>query len=128
MRICRVHWDKLIQAVKDEGLWGFVKGPEEASTEIQAALAGDSDDRKGFDPLLRANNMICDQALNQGGLYMLEGDRCPVCEAMKHLSSIPHEGQTEPVGEAWVENHWTVDVVKAIRIYMGELGLLPPLQ
>lgn len=129
MKMCDKHWPMLRKAIEDEGLGKFIGNSDSVRAEVEAAAAGEPlEDSKGFDPLFRANSMIMSAAVKNGGLYLLTGDYCPICEAIKHTSGTPREGETEPAGEEWVERHWTVGVAQSIRGYMSSLGLLPPAQ
>lgn len=114
------------KAVEDCGMGHLVvQGGEAAAEIVRAQLEGDE---TTFDPLLTAWSMVSSKALEMGGLYLMSGDYCPVCEAMKYTASWPNEHSDEPVGEAWVENHYTVAVVEAVADMAREKGLIPPKQ
>ena len=50
---------------------------------------------------MAAHNMIVGRALELGGLYLMTGDYCPVCEAMKHGQPETHwiDGPSDAVLE-----------------------------
>ena len=116
MKFCDHHWAMLRTAIDQRGLTQFVQGPDQHATTMQAvveAMQGGNNDlarqlerEAPYDPLWSALWMIQNRALEQGGLYMMTGDHCPVCEAMKHLGSLPLEPNGPAVGEAFVEQEW----------------------
>lgn len=131
MKMCQKHWDRLIELIKERGMWSLVGGPETARAELQAAIDGDPE--REFDPLLRANSMVMSQALSMGGLYLMSAkpdgsEYCPICEAVTHMSQVPLQPGGPPAGEQWVENHWTVGVVDSIQQLLRERGVLPKVQ
>lgn len=130
MQICQPHWDKIRALVDEHGMAHLVGNVESAHERLASEITGDApvDDAKNLDPLLRVNAMIWERGLSMGGLYMMNGDICPICEAMKHMAHVPLEGKTEPVGEAWVEKHWTEGPVLAVKGLAITLGALPPVQ
>ena len=83
MRMCRPHWDALRQGVKDRGIWHLVaSNGAEAAENMQRELAGDQD--AAFDPLMAANWSLFSAAIECGGLEMMVGEHCPLCEADAH--------------------------------------------
>lgn len=84
MQMCPSHWEALRQGVKDRGLWHLVAtSGEEAFAQVQDELAGTADPQR-FDPLISANWAMFSTAIQFGGLEMLDGQHCPLCEADKH--------------------------------------------
>lgn len=82
MRMCMPHWEQLRQGVKDRGMMHLVlKSGEEAVKNMKAEIEGAP---AKFDPLMAANWAIFSQALNFGGLDMMVGEHCPLCEADAH--------------------------------------------
>lgn len=87
MKMCQPHWDALRKAIEDRGLYHLVaKDGKTAIDNLKAELEGRGD-KSNYDPLMTANLMICDTALQMGGLYLLNGEHCPLCEAAKHLGA-----------------------------------------
>lgn len=111
MRMCQQHWNALRAAIEERGLSSFV------SKDGQTAIDRTVDDLHGaptkqtFDPLLGANFAIWSNALDQGGLYLMQGDCCPICESVKRGG---------PTAEWWISNAANEQVNKA-----RDLGLLP---
>lgn len=112
MKMCQLHWVALRDAIEMRGLSGFV------SKDGQTAIDRTVNDLHGapatqtFDPLMAANFAIWSNALDQGGLYLMQGDCCPICESEKHGG---------PTAEWWIANAAQEQLNKA-----RELGLLPP--
>lgn len=128
MKVCQKHWDRLIELIKERGAWHLVGDHETAKKQLQAELEGEPGDPKDVDPLLRVNNMIWAHALKAGGLYLMSGDYCPICEAMVHMANVPVTPGGPPAGTEWVENHWTVGAVDAVIQMLREAGALPSIQ
>lgn len=85
MKLCGGCWDKLREAIKERGLWKYVSEHRyEANAKIKAQLEG-KPESETFDPLLEANLSICNNAIQVGGLAMMqppkEGEQeiCPIC-------------------------------------------------
>lgn len=111
MKMCQAHWDALRAAIEERGLMKFVARSGQAVTEkIKGQLVGQAD-KETFEPLMAANMAIWSNALERGGLYLLQGDYCPICESEKH-GSHPAE---------WWINHAADDQLEKAR----NLGLLP---
>jgi len=123
MKMCQTHWDRIRVLVEERGLSHLIGTAEQAMQAIADEV--DGQESTHFDPLMAVNNLIMGQALQMGGLYLMSGDFCPVCEAMKHTAHLPRQGETEPVGEAWVEDHWTVGPVDAVHEVCRQKGLVP---
>jgi len=128
MKLCDKHWQLLRSEVERAGMTHLAAPDAKAA---HANMVGQLDGEKPkdtFDPLMNANFAIMGAALEQGGLYMMSGERCPVCEAMKHMAKVPLVEGGEPVGEAWVEQHWTRGPVEAQLEQARSLGLMPKVQ
>jgi hypothetical protein len=128
MQICDKHWKMMRAAIEERGLSGLVAQSGEALMERTLAEADGSATPAGYDPLAACNWMVMGRAIESGGLYLMNGDFCPICEAMKHTAHLPRQGETEPVGEAWVENHWIAGPADAALGYCREHNLVPPEQ
>jgi hypothetical protein len=121
MKMCPEHWAALKKAIQDRALWPLVnQSGEAAKEEITRELDGANDDAKGFDPLLRANWMIFNRALESGGLYLMTAkpdgsEHCPLCEAEKALGA----------GEA---QRWIDGCTDSLRLYAREIKLIPGVQ
>ena len=79
MRICPVHWKKLRGEIQAQGMWSFV--PTSGEEAVQALGDG------AFDPLMFANNIIMQGAINNGGPSVVcnnndGSERCPICYGM----------------------------------------------
>ena len=123
MRFCQRHWDALRAAVRARGLDHLVgKSGREALERARDELAGTATDAT-YDPLLAAHNMILGRALEGGGLYLLTGDYCPVCEAVAHKDDSPN-GAALTVEQA--ESYWIDGPADAVLAYCREHGLAPP--
>lgn len=90
MQFCPVHWLQLRAAIEDRGMSHLVAtSGEEASAAAQRHLDGTAHELDDFDPLMNAHWAIINNALQNGGTYLMfpddEGnDRCPLCELDKH--------------------------------------------
>ena len=113
MKFCETHWAELRRAIDERGLSHLVaKDGHAAAERLVSELDGTANDRT-YDPLMDAHNMILTRALEQGGLYLLGGDFCPVCEAIAH---------TNEMAEA-VRSHWIDGPAEAVLAYCREHGL-----
>jgi hypothetical protein len=119
MKMCQKHWDMLRDAIKDRGLAHMVASN---GREAAARLAKPDADGSDFDPLMAAFMMISGRAIEDGGLYLLKGDYCPVCEVMEYH---PKNCKETPVctGET-LEKLWIDGPADAVRTYAEEHGLL----
>lgn len=122
MKFCDHHWAMLRAAIEARGLTEFIRTPDQHAgtmTKIVECLneGGAAEDASAverdapYDPLWSALWMIQNHALQLGGLYLLTVDeqgnhRCPVCEAVKNLSTRPLEEGGPPVGVDRVESDW----------------------
>ena len=122
MKFCQKHWDMLRKAIEDRGLTHLIaKSGEQAAENMVSELRGEE---HPYDPLMAAHWMISSAALDQGGLYMMTGDHCPVCEAIKHTAEHPL-ADGNPAGEEWVEKFWIDGPANAVLAECREKGLVP---
>ena len=123
MKICKNHWEQLKDAIKVRGLWDLVAPNGQAAIyRMQQELAGTATD-SNYDPLMTANYMISGQALNFGGIYLLTGDYCPLCEA-EHHTQIPDDFPEE-IKKQGVAMYWINGCTDSILDYCREHGLAP---
>lgn len=84
MKFCQPHWDALKLAVESRGLGHLIAANgRDAMARAVAELKG-TDEPDDFDPLMAAHWMISGKALEMGGLYLMTGGYCPICEVVKH--------------------------------------------
>lgn len=130
MQICPDHYEKLKAAIEARGLTRLIA--KDAQTSFDAAvreIQGEPAEPGDYDPLAACCWMIMGRALEMAGLYLMTGDLCPVCEAMKHTAHWPRNAQeTEPAGEAWVEKHWIDGPADAALAHCQRNGLTSPPQ
>ncbi len=87
MKFCMLHWIDLKKAISDRGLDNLIAKDGKAAME----MVKDNLARKGeytkdnFDPLMAAHLSIMNNAVEKGGVYILNGDYCPLCEFKKHV-------------------------------------------
>lgn len=112
MKICQPHWDALKTAIDIRGLSHLVaKSAKDAVERLKDEVAGvETDDT--FDPLMAAHTAITCRALKCGGLYLMTGDFCPLCEAEKHG------------GEPGLAQKWIDSCSDFMRKECAEKGLL----
>lgn len=85
MKFCMPHWDELRKAISDRGLDHLVaKDGKAAMAMMMDEIKKQDLDSSNFDPLMAAHNAIAAHAIEQGGLYLLTDDYCPLCELKKH--------------------------------------------
>lgn len=112
MQFCPEHWASLRKAIEDRGLAHLVlQGGEAAHARLAAELDGTADERQ-LDPLLRVHNMIMHRALEIGGLYLLRGPYCPLCELVKHT-------------EHGADRNWIDGASDSVLEYCRELKIVP---
>lgn len=85
MKICEKHWAMFRAAIETRGLAKLVAKDGRTAMDQMVADLQYGTLPENYDPLMSCNMMVTSRALEVGGLYMLSGDYCPVCEAMKHL-------------------------------------------
>lgn len=83
---------------------------------------------KTYDPLMEAHLMISGRAIQMGGLYLMSGDYCPICEVMTHMDGKPRD----PTGRIWrapeIERAWIDGPADAVLEYCQERDLVAPKQ
>ncbi len=127
MKPCQKHWEKLKAAIRSRGLWHLVAADGKAAMEnVETDLRGRADDRN-YDPLMACFFMITSRALDMGGLYLMTGDFCPVCEALKHRIGVPDENGS-PCTEEGEESYWIDGPADAAMRHCQEIGLVPKVQ
>jgi hypothetical protein len=100
MKFCQPHWERLKAEIKSHGVADFIaKDGHEAMAQVVGELKGEEKTRRNYDPLMAANMMIWNRAIQCGGLYLMTqkpdgGEYCPICEVDKHAPG---------VGEAWIK-------------------------
>jgi len=108
MQICQHHWDLLRQAMEDRGL-GHLSSKEAAKAQIEGELAGEPAEERPRDPLMSANFAIMGKAMEMGGLYMMMGDLCPICEAIKHTAGKYKDPKTDQIMNEHEIERWWID-------------------
>lgn len=87
MKFCTIHWDRMIDEVKGQGLWKYVANDgEQAKQKIEEGNP---------DPLIGSTMAVYFQFLQVYGLAALEGEVCPFCK-MKET------GAPDAVIESWI--------------------------
>jgi hypothetical protein len=107
VKFCIPHWKRLRDAIESRGLMPLVARNGKEAAEALAVQMDDAplDGKKAsYDPLMDCTLMVYKRAMDLGGLYMLTGEKCPVCEAVKF--SAYGEGEREFRDAAHVERHW----------------------
>lgn len=117
MKFCQPHWDALRAAIDTRGLGHLVSANgRDVHARMVAELEGraEADD---FDPLMAAHNMIVSHVMKGGGLYLLTGDYCPVCEFCKHVPP-PPDGHRYATNESYMIDG-PADAVLEIATHRG---------
>jgi len=83
MKLCLPHWNQLKEAIEATGLSKYVAPDGKAAIRNLVGGLEGKPERDVFDPLMAANLAIWSNALDKGGLYMMTGDYCPICESEK---------------------------------------------
>lgn len=97
MQMCEPHWNDLRAEVDRVGLCKFVaKSGEEIGKKLEHEI---KTGEKVFDPLMSAFLAIVSNAVQMGGMYMLSGDFCPICESIAHGGPPAEWWFSESVGE-----------------------------
>lgn len=121
MKFCDHHWGKLRQAIVDRGLAHLIKSAEENMESMASEIEGNGPTT--FDPLMTAHWMICGTAIERGGVYMMTGDYCPVCEALEHTQNpVDHLGQ--PMTREQLESWWIDGPSDAVHKQAVSVGLI----
>jgi hypothetical protein len=126
MKFCQPHWDKLSEAIKARGLWHLVaRSGQEATSRMKQELAGTETDAT-YDPLMSCHWKIFCRALQLGGLYLVQADLCPVCEA---LVRTPLKPDGDPAKEfrskEELEAYWIDGPADSELAYAKEKGIVP---
>ena len=111
MKFCENHWKALQDAIRARDLWHLVNDGESAIERIKAELKGKAS-LATYDPLLDATSMIYGRAIEAGGVYLLTGPYCPLCEADKYNGA--------GTAEEWIDG-----CADAILGYCEDNGLRP---
>lgn len=104
MKFCNRHWGALRAAIDERGLMPLVaRNGAEAVERAKEELGGTATDAS-YDPLMGAHWMIVNRALESGGLYLMTGEICPVCEAIEHCN-VGEGGYRDKkhIEEDWIE-------------------------
>lgn len=115
----------MVTTVKAHGMDHLVAPTYEDLAERLSSSHGD--ERKAFDPLMRAHSMVIHRVLSQGGAELLQPGpdgkpKCPVCEAVKHPHDDPDTGELVPPDE--VVRHYADGPMRMLAWRAYELGLL----
>lgn len=108
MKICKIHWQMMQDAVKAKGMWALVapNGKVAADRMVEELETGQSDPKQ-FDPLMSMHWHFSNEALRAGGLYLMsecdnqENDNqyCPVCEFVTHSKGFDAKSRIEQVAD-----------------------------
>lgn len=119
MKFCDEHWAKLRAGVQSRGLWHLVaESGEDAIQRMERELDDGKSSAASFDPLMGAHWAICGRAIAAGGLYLMTGDYCPLCELDAHATN--EKPERGPLSEQWIEG-----CLDAQRKHAEALGLVP---
>ena len=111
MKMCSKHWEVCKEAVKSRGMWDLVaRNGEEAAENLMTEAQGG---KAPFDPLMSMNNHWWGNALQNGGLYLMnldlaanpenEGHYCPLCEYEKHSKGFDAKAAVEQVADQMLQ-------------------------
>ena len=91
MKMCADHWTGCQTAIETRGLSHRIsQNDEELKKRIENELKG-IEDKYDYDPLAQLCFAIYSQSLKAGGLYLLGGDYCPLCELKEKTGVDPNE-------------------------------------
>ncbi len=124
MKFCQAHWDKLREAVKVRGLWHLVAQNGEQAIENEIAKIEGRADNRNYDPLMSCHWMIVNRALDLGGLYLMTGDYCPICESIKHTVGKLKDENDQPCTQEGEERYWIDGPADAALKHCQEIGLV----
>lgn len=96
MQMCDSHWTALKAKLEELGLAHLIVNQEQLKTIVTDEVNGETPEN--WCPLFTATMQIYGEALRAGGLYMMMGSLCPLCEVAKHLPPTA-TGQS-------ADNHW----------------------
>lgn len=77
MQICQLHWNSLIEKIKNNGMGQYISSD---SSELTNRLTNGE-----FDPLVYGSFLIYEYAVQCAGLEVWKYDICPICEANKTI-------------------------------------------
>ncbi len=120
MKFCEPHWQELKDAIRARGLWHLVASSSEAAFERAKAELGGKGTLATYDPLMAAHWAICSRAIELGGLYLLEGPYCPLCELDAHTKNPDGSKSDPPQSREWIKG-----VSDAVERFCIENGLRP---
>ncbi len=124
MKFCMPHWAELKTAIDIRGLSHLVaKDGKVAADRLKDELMGVAT-KDTYDPLMNAHNMITCRALEAGGLYLLTGDFCPLCELDTHLPALDEKGQPRPNSENKESTNWINGCTDSVLNHCQELKLV----
>lgn len=132
MKICKDHWQMMRDAVEERGLSNLVAKSGEAAIDNevrqleehqQTGEVSEETLKETFDPLISMNWHWCNNALRNGGLYIMgqnedgvnDGHYCPICEYVKHVEGFEAKSEIESVADQ-------------MRAYCVEQKLVPAVQ
>jgi hypothetical protein len=126
MKWCTEHWAQLRKAIEDLGLSHLVAKDGASAhanvvAELEAAAQGVDPPQETYDPLMSSYWAISSRALQMGGLYLMSGDYCPLCELNKNCE--PH-----PDYQPDHAFHWIKGCTEAQLKYCQAQGLVAPVQ
>lgn len=128
MKLCQVHWGKVREAINSRGMGSLVsKDGAVAIDRLEDELKGTATP-ESYDPLMSVNNMIFGRALEFGGLYLMTGDFCPICEAIKHRAGVVDPEKGRPYTTEEEESYWIDGPADGALTYCREKGLMPQVQ
>lgn len=113
MKFCDPHYEWMRKAIADRGMAHLVSMDHRQVMEMfrQEVERGLSPEH--YDPLMGISFMICNNAVNVGGGYLLTGDYCPLCELVKNTQE---EGQ---IDQTWINA--AADVARSEAVLYGRL-------
>lgn len=109
MKMCDKHWAALRQAIEARGLTHLIQSAETNLDNAAQVIEGADEAELPYDPLMSCWWMISGQAIKLGGVYLMSGDYCPICEAVKHTTGHPRldeHGVEVPATAEWIESWW----------------------
>lgn len=121
MRICQKHWDALREAVRTRGMWPLVSQDGRAAAERMVEEVQGTATEATYDPLMAAHNMIVTAVIDAGAMYVMTGDYCPVCEAVKHCPTGQPDGYRD---KEHIEDDWINGPADAVLAHVRETPVL----
>ncbi len=104
MRMCPNHWNDLKTAIDIRGMTHLIKTSTNTIERLKDQQMG-VETKDTYDPLMSACMMIYNKALECGGLYLLSGEYCPLCELNLHggTSIVWIDGATNSIKKYCIE-------------------------